>query len=79
MCPGGSTICKIERAVTLLPLPLSPTRHSVSPWRSVKETSFTAWNGRGLVANSVQRLLTSRTGVAGLQVGDVGHQCSPCE
>ncbi len=29
--PGRSTICRIERAVTLLPLPLSPTMQSVRP------------------------------------------------
>ena len=31
MRPGSSTICRMERAVTLLPLPLSPTMHSVRP------------------------------------------------
>ena len=37
MRPGlGSMICRIERAVTLLPQPLSPTTQSVLPRRSVK-------------------------------------------
>ena len=31
MRPGASTICRIERAVTLLPQPLSPTMQSVWP------------------------------------------------
>ena len=31
MRPGRGTICRIERAVTLLPLPLSPTTQSVLP------------------------------------------------
>ena len=44
MRPGASTICRIERAVTLLPLPLSPTMRSVSPRRTVNETSSTAFS-----------------------------------
>ena len=31
MCPGSSTMRRIERAVTLLPQPLSPTMPSVLP------------------------------------------------
>ena len=31
MRPGASTICRIERAITLLPEPLSPTTQSVRP------------------------------------------------
>ena len=43
MRPGASTICRIERAVTLLPEPDSPTTHSVRPRSSVKDTPSTAF------------------------------------
>ena len=40
--PGRSTIRRIERAVTLLPQPLSPTMPSVRPGSRSKETPSTA-------------------------------------
>src|SRR5436190_3104808 len=42
MRPGLSTIWRIERAATDLPLPLSPTIHRVSPANSLKLMSSTA-------------------------------------
>ncbi len=42
MRPGSSTICRMERAVTLLPLPLSPTTHRVLPRSTSKDTPSTA-------------------------------------
>ena len=54
MRPGGPTICRIERAVMLLPLPLSPTMHSVRPRCSEKLTSSTApARSRRRVGNTV--------------------------
>ncbi len=44
MRPGRSTICRIERAVTDLPEPDSPTTQSVLPRCSSKETPSTALN-----------------------------------
>ena len=43
MRPGASTICRIERAVTLLPEPLSPTTQSVRPRSTSKDTPSTAF------------------------------------
>jgi hypothetical protein len=54
--PGGSAIRPmIERLVTDLPEPDSPTTASVSPASSVKETSSTAFTTPASVANCVCR------------------------
>ena len=42
MRPGVSTICRMARAVTDLPDPLSPTMQVVRPRASEKETPSTA-------------------------------------
>jgi hypothetical protein len=51
----------IERAVTDLPHPDSPTSASVSPCRTLKLTSFTATTVRPAATNPVVRLETSRS------------------
>ena len=51
----------IDNAVTLLPQPDSPTIASVSPRRTLNETSSTALNNPELVKNTVCRFFTSRT------------------
>ena len=58
--PGLSTICRIERAVTDLPEPLSPTTQSVLPRLSLKETPSTALNTPVRVLNEVWRSSTLR-------------------
>ncbi|MBA7470418.1 hypothetical protein ES707_05704 [subsurface metagenome] len=59
--PGGfGTRRMMERALTLLPQPDSPTIASVSPRRTLKETSSTALNSPELVKNTVFRFCTSR-------------------
>ena len=53
--PGGCSRPMIEKAVTDLPLPDSPTSPSVSPLRISNDTSLTATTGRGLTSNTVVR------------------------
>src|ERR1700687_6232664 len=62
MRPGGSgTSRMIDSAVTLFLQPDSPTIASVSPRRTLKDTSSTALNSPELVKNTVCRFFTSRT------------------
>ena len=49
----------IARFETLLPEPDSPTMPSVSPRRSVNETSLTAWTTPSRVGKRTVRLRTS--------------------
>src|SRR5262249_58194825 len=56
--PGRSTMRKIERAVTLLPQPLSPTMPSVPPGATSKLTPSTAFTRPSSCAKYV---LSSRT------------------
>jgi hypothetical protein len=51
--------CMIESAVTLLPLPDSPTIPNVSPGPREKETPSTAFTTPSGVLKCVLRLLTS--------------------
>ena len=68
--PGGSGTSRItDSAVTLLPQPDSPTIASVSPRRTVNETSSTARNSPEFVKNTVCRFFTSRTVVFLLRLG----------
>src|SRR5215475_135208 len=59
MRPGRGTIWRIERAVTLLPLPLSPTTQRVLPRFRVKLASSTALMTPKPVSNQVLRFFTS--------------------
>src|SRR5262245_27578153 len=61
--PGGLTSLAMDIAVTLLPQPLSPTRPSVLPFATRKETSSTAFTMPSSVKKYVLRFLTSRTSV----------------
>jgi len=49
ICPGGSTSPMIEKPVTLLPEPDSPTRPSTFPASTLKLTSSTAFTTPALV------------------------------
>ena len=53
----------MESAVTLLPLPLSPTRQTVSPASMLNETSSTARTAFSPVPNSSLRFLISSNGM----------------
>ncbi|MNX59106.1 hypothetical protein D3C86_899630 [compost metagenome] len=63
--PGVSMICRIERAVTDLPEPLSPTTQRVLPGSMEKDRSLTARKTPFRTGNSVTRLRTSSSGLAG--------------
>src|SRR5215510_1416538 len=60
--PGRSTILRIERAVMLLPQPLSPTMPSVVPGCRSKLTPSTAFTVPSSCAKYVFRLRTDRSG-----------------
>src|SRR5205085_630044 len=61
--PGGlGTRPMIESAVTLFPLPLSPTTPSVRPAASVQLTPSTATTSPASVRNAVRRSRSSRSG-----------------
>src|SRR5262249_53649427 len=61
MRPGGSRIKRrIDRFVTLLPLPLSPTMPSVRPGSTSNDTPSTAATTPPSVRNSVRRSRTRR-------------------
>src|SRR3984893_14144277 len=63
--PGGSgTSRMMESAVTLWPLPLSPTSPRISPSSRSNETPFTARTVPRSVANRVFRLRTLSRGMA---------------
>ena len=61
MRPGRGTIWRIERAATLLPLPLSPTTQRVLPRFRLKLASSTALMVPKPVSNQVLRFFTSRS------------------
>src|SRR5688572_6387577 len=61
MRPGGSTRPRIEKPVTVLPQPDSPTRPSTSPGRTLKLTPSTARTTPARVKKWVLRSSTSRT------------------
>src|SRR5258708_10477904 len=64
---GGSGSRRVRaRPVTLLPLPLSPTMASVSPWAMEKEMPLTASIFPVSVAKSMARFLMSRKGWSGM-------------
>src|SRR5262245_43303050 len=63
MRPGRSTSLRIERAVTLLPQPLSPTIPSVFPGYKSKLTPSTAFTVPSSWAKYVFRSRTDRSGV----------------
>ena len=60
--PGRCTRRRIESAVTDLPLPDSPTRHSVSPASTWKLTSMTAGATPAARSNTVVRCSTESRG-----------------
>ncbi len=62
MRPGGSIRPRIEKPVTLLPEPDSPTSPTISPASSENDTSLTARRGPRRVANSVERPSTASSG-----------------
>src|SRR5262245_63721466 len=74
MRPGGLTRRAIDIAVTLLPQPLSPTRPSVLPFGTRKETSSTALTMPSSVKKYVLRFLTSRTSVKRSKPPGVRHE-----
>ncbi len=62
MRPGGSISPMIEKPVTDLPDPDSPTSPSTSPRARSNDTSATAGSTPSRVANSVRRLRTWSSG-----------------
>src|SRR5262245_66332550 len=60
MRPGGSTRPRIEKPVTVLPQPDSPTRPSTSPAATSKLTPSTARTAPARVKKWVRRFSTSR-------------------
>src|SRR5262245_34718567 len=64
MRPGRSTILRIDRAVTLLPHPLSPTMPSVARGKRSKLTPSTALTVPSSWAKYVLRFRTDRSGSA---------------
>ncbi len=67
MRPGASTICRIERAVTDLPDPLSPTTQSVLPGSIAKDRSLTARKTPVRSGNSTVRFFTSSSGLPAME------------
>ncbi len=61
--PGEATRRMIDRLVTLLPQPDSPTRPMISPRPTVKSIPSTALTRPSRVLNDVRRPLTSRSGL----------------
>src|SRR4030095_15611915 len=73
MRPGGSTIRRMDWAVTLLPQPLSPTMPSVFPGATSNDAPSTALVVPSSWKKLVRRFLTDRSG---LEVG-VGRIAYP--
>jgi hypothetical protein len=63
MRPGGSTRPMMEKPVTVLPEPDSPTRPSTSPRETSKDTPSTDFTTPARVKKWVLSLETERTGV----------------
>src|SRR5579859_7701159 len=53
----------MDKAVTVLPQPLSPTRQTVSPAPTASDTPSTARNASAFLPKSIFRLLISSSGV----------------
>ena len=70
--PGNGTRRRIDRAVTLLPHPDSPTMARVSAPSRVRLRSFTAVTGPAAVSNCVVRFWMERRGVT---EGTPGFSC----
>ncbi len=62
MRPGGSIRPRIEKPVTVLPEPDSPTSPMISPGDRSNDTPSTALIAPARVANSVRRSRTERRG-----------------
>src|SRR5262249_45754692 len=75
--PGRSTILKIDRAVTLLPQPLSPTMPSVAPGYKSRLTPSTALTVPSSWAKQVFRLRTDRSGARGSAAIGIGGLTKP--
>src|SRR5512134_1653063 len=73
MRPGASTSPRIEKPVTVLPQPDSPTRPSTSPGRTSKLTSSTARATPARVKKWVFRSCTSRVLALKARVQDVAQ------
>src|SRR5262245_25875308 len=73
MRPGRSTILKIDRAVTLLPHPLSPTIPSVAPGLISKSTPSTAFTVPSSCAKYVCRFLTDSSGSAAIGIRGIAQ------
>src|SRR5262249_32043046 len=71
--PGRSTILKIDRAVTLLPQPLSPTMPSVAHGCRSRWTPSTAFTVPSSWAKYVFRLRTDRSGARGSTAIRIGR------
>src|SRR4051794_10724624 len=71
--PGRSTIRRIDRAVTLLPHPLSPTIPSVAPGATSKLTPSTARTVPSSCAKYVFRFRTDRSGSASIRIRRVAQ------
>src|ERR1019366_9255514 len=77
MRPGGdATSRKIERAVTVLPQPLSPTRATVVPRGTSNDTPSTARTMRPSVRNVVTRSRTRRIGASSIAEAKAYHRCT---
>src|SRR5262245_11067961 len=75
--PGRSTIRKMDRAVTLLPQPLSPTIPSVAPGSRSRLTPSTAFTVPSSWAKYVFRLRTERSGGRDLSSIGIGGVPQP--
>src|SRR5262245_63255399 len=71
--PGRSTILKIDRAVTLLPHPLSPTIPSVAPGFISKSTPSTAFTVPSSCAKYVCRFLNDSSGSAAIGIRGIAQ------
>src|ERR1051326_1791581 len=69
--PGRSTMRRIERAVMLLPHPLSPTMPRVAPGIMSKLTPSTAFTVPSSCVKYVLRFRTERSGLSAIGVGRV--------
>src|SRR5262245_21141583 len=70
--PGRSRICRIERVVTLLPQPDSPTMPSVLLGHKSKDALSTACTTPSSWMKQVSRLRTDSNGVADMDASAIG-------
>ena len=73
MRPGRSTMFRIDRAVTDLPQPDSPSTHSVCPTCTAKSTPSTDRTTPSLVKKCVRRSCTRNSGSSGIRIGRVAQ------